>query len=330
MIDNYDIQDAYESLREIKTRTGNNIDGEVLYAALSLLTWAGMEKKEVVSAKIQDIVYDGDNIVGINLNSDNEADLIRLFGHPKRVFTEYLQYLNNNEDYDTNPDSPLFPGYIGESGKQNLYRHMKNLGETYTRWCNQYEWELGFLKEIGRSDYYLKKKESEVSEELALEETATQFRIGNKQVKDSISEKSQNSRRRIREYHCHWDKMYGLRGLDFSNEGEIQEYKEEAFRLIKRLPYSTETKLSTKQSFLSDLAEAREDYFRKQSEERKKTPKLSDREEFRKKYDELTPTEEIPSPHNLDWTESMWRDDCNDKYDQEKSDEDDQDISDKN
>ena len=98
------------TLRVIKTRTDNNIDGEVLYAALSLFTWAGMKKKEIASAKIQDIVYNGDNIIGININRDNNADSIRLFGHPKQVLIQYLQYLNNSELYTT-PDSPLFPVY---------------------------------------------------------------------------------------------------------------------------------------------------------------------------------------------------------------------------
>ncbi|MCP4254628.1 MAG: hypothetical protein GY775_14745 [Candidatus Scalindua sp.] len=45
MIDNDDIRNAYESLERIKTRDDINVDEEVLFAALSLFTWAGMKKK---------------------------------------------------------------------------------------------------------------------------------------------------------------------------------------------------------------------------------------------------------------------------------------------
>jgi len=327
MIDNLDIRGAHENLESIKIRNDTNADEEVLYAALSLFTWAGMKKKEIASARFGDIAYDGDDIVGINTNGNDNKNFIRLFGHPKQVLIQYLHYMSDSRSPETTPDSPLFPDYDGQSGQRQLSRHIDKLGEGNEGLSCSNEWKLSDLREIGMVDYYNNVIENDFSESQALQGTAKQFRISERQT----DKKKRGVKDRVR---GNFEKFLGLYDLtatlDYTNDRKVKNHEEKGLRVIDKIKCSSDAKESCRRVFLSNLSEEKEKFFRRQSEERKKTPKLSDREEFRKKYDELTPTEENPSLPYFDRIESMWRDDCNDKDNQDKSDEDDQDIPDKN
>jgi hypothetical protein len=330
MIDNHDIQDAKENLDSIKTRNDTNADEEVLFAALSLYTWAGMKKKEITAAKFKDIVYDGDDIVGIKTNGNDKKYFIRLFGHPKQVLRQYLHYMSDshNRSPDTTPDLPLFPGYDGQSGERKLSRHIKKLGEGNNGLSCTNEWKLSYLRDVGMVDYYNNLIENDFSAEQALQRTAEQFRMTESQTYKRI--KGVKYRVPPNNYDKFLAHCFETETLDFTNDRKVKSHEEKGLSLIDKIRCSSDDKKSYHETFQNVLSRERENFLRKQSEKKEKTPKLSCHEELRKKLDELTPTEENPSIPYFDRIESMWRDDCNDKDDQEKSNEDDQENPDKN
>lgn len=163
-------------LQEVRERQVRKVNGTVLSTALELIYKCGLELKEVPEIKVNSLKY----------NDDNELENITLPGQSpiaipeevKELLQEYLTYLTG-KGYPSTPEAPLFPGY--ENTKQ-VKRHLEKFSK-----------EIGArrIHKVGIKRHYFALIKDGASPKEALERTARQFDIEEREVGDVIEDKIQ-------------------------------------------------------------------------------------------------------------------------------------------
>jgi hypothetical protein len=200
-------------LQRVREGQVSRVDGTILATALELAYKCGIHLDDLTEIKLEDLNYDHNNeIKNITVLSKNTPAIIP--DEVGRRLLDYLTYLRAN-NYPLTPKAQLFPGY--KYGKK-IERHLKKFSK-----------EIGFkeIRNAGIKRHYDALIKNGERHEEAIKGTASQFKIGRKQVGDVIQDKIQPAGR-PKPIETDKDKL-----IDFIGRAEWLNSNEEAKELIR-------------------------------------------------------------------------------------------------
>jgi hypothetical protein len=216
-----------EVLQKFKDRVQDPLRLKELFSILKLVFYDGLEKKEATDLKFGDYRL-GDKADQISLTPGGNP--IQMSDEVKSALLEYIEALEAAGSSMT-PDSSLFPGYSGQSGRKNLDRDLKSL--------NIAPINFDRLRRAGVVHYHsiLKQKGFEDSE--AIKEAASKFRLTQRTVKDIFGGKTQPPGQRPPEQQSRDERMMNLieqqenlNSYDILISGKVPELVEKYFKEV--------------------------------------------------------------------------------------------------
>jgi hypothetical protein len=168
-------------LNQIKTSSHKNIDGQVLGTAVELIYKCGLNQNEISKAKLKHVGCNHAN-EPINITLPGKSP-IKIADEVKESFRGYLDYLRSQTRYQTDPESPLFPGYENET---QVRRHLEKFSLSIT---------AQEIHKIGIKRHYWLLRESGLSKEASYRATAAQFRMTERSAQQAVDNKIQSAGR---------------------------------------------------------------------------------------------------------------------------------------
>jgi integrase len=213
----------------------------MLHAYLALYTYAGLKKHELSKAKIKDVRFNNNGgISGIVTNSQGgNGNFVPLTGFPAQVLKDYLDYLRSSGKHNMSPNSPLFPNYEGKNGERQMNRHLKKVPPFKMGDILQ-DWNLDKLPEFGMADYYQNEINAGKTQDEAIQNTASQYRVTERTVTDNLAQDKKETQASFDELLKHWDELVTK---NKSDQQEIDAFRDEGIRLIDKMRIKDKDKI---------------------------------------------------------------------------------------
>ena len=240
MIPDNEIKDAFENLARLKSSKTKDVDSIMLHAVLVLYMCAGLKKKEISEAKIKDVNFNNNgHISGIVTNSqEGNGNFVPLTGFSAQALKEYLDYLRSSGNHNLSPNSPLFPNYEGDSGQRQISRHLEKV-PPFKMGDFLQGWNLDELSEFGMADHYQNEIKSGKTENQAIQNTASQYRVAQKTVTDNLNQNKKKTLNSFEKLLKHWDELVTKK----SDQKEVDAFRDEGVKLIDKMRIKDKDKI---------------------------------------------------------------------------------------
>jgi len=210
-------RDVEDIINEIENYNKKKIDGKILACAMRLVYYAGLQRNEIPVLTIGDVYEPGgkirDKISNFNIDISDRNIRIKLSDHYD--YTKAKGCLMSQTD-------PFFHKYYSDGSDLDIV--VKRIGDHLKRINSEYKSLIRDLRNQGMKYFYEK---CTGTKESALEETADQFRVTERSVKDSINDKitppgKQKPQGKHKVNMVSLKHSEGLLALDYSNIKQIK------------------------------------------------------------------------------------------------------------